>query len=204
MESDLIQDAETARTRRIKCDEKKPCGLGTSKGIECKQTDFIVQNKLPAYASPTSKIPQDSGPPKQQPEHTSHNAESTYDVFRQEFPASEEPRRLENLSGAVGVTVTEEIVKLLAIYQNGIGTWQDVPDHSQIYQPQILRSAMSSPLLTHLICALSDKQRSLIGDEFIWEPVAARQYRESLGLLIVELNNSETSREIVISATIAL
>lgn len=41
---------------------------------------------------------------------------------------------------------------------------------------------------------------SLIGDEFLWEPVAARHYGE----LIKELNGSETSSEVVISATILL
>jgi hypothetical protein len=45
---------------------------------------------------------------------------------------------------------------------------------------------------------------SLIGDSFLWEPVSTRYYGKSLGLLIEELEKQQSSREIVIAATILL
>lgn len=119
---------------------------------------------------------------------TGLNPESTYDVFQQaQFTSQHNSRTSPNCPGPVEVTITEEIKRLLEIYQTGIGTWMDILDHSCIYQRQVLRYALSSSLLLHAICALSAKQMSLIGDSFLWEPVSTRYYGKSLGLLIEEL-----------------
>jgi hypothetical protein len=45
---------------------------------------------------------------------------------------------------------------------------------------------------------------SLIGDSFLWEPISTRYYGKSLGLLIEELEKQQSSRDIVIAATILL
>ncbi|KAI7978442.1 hypothetical protein EIK77_001966 [Talaromyces pinophilus] len=136
---------------------------------------------------------------------TGHNPESTYDVFQQAQSTSQHDSRASTKSsGSAEVTVTKEIVRLLNIYQTGIGTWMDILDHSCTYQRQVLRYALSSSLLLHAICALSAKQMSLIGDSFLWESVSTRYYGLSLGLLIEELKKQQSSREIVIAATILL
>lgn len=136
---------------------------------------------------------------------TGHNPESTYDVFQQaQFTSQHDSRASIKSSGPAEVTVTKEIARLLNIYQTGIGTWMDILDHSCTYQRQVLRYALSSSLLLHAICALSAKQMSLIGDSFLWEPVSTRYYGLSLGLLIEELKKQQSSREIVIAATILL
>lgn len=136
---------------------------------------------------------------------TGLNPESTYDVFQQaQFTSQHNSRTSPNGPDPVEVTITEEIRRLLEIYQTGIGTWMDILDHSCIYQRQVLRYALSSSLLLHAICALSAKQMSLIGDSFLWEPASTRYYAKSLGLLIEELKKQQSSREVVIAATILL
>lgn len=139
------------------------------------------------------------------PVSNSNHLESTYDVFQQAYSTTtpdlgatpESPR-------AVEITITAEIATLLEIYQTGIGVWMDVLDHSHTYQRDIVRRAVSSPLLLHSICALSAKQMSLIRQPFLWEPVSARHYGKSLSLLIEELEKQPPSREVLIVAAILL
>ncbi|POR32528.1 Uncharacterized protein TPAR_07293 [Tolypocladium paradoxum] len=201
----VIAGCRNCRTRRIKCDEKKPCGHCARKGLECKQTEFIVHERWPESTTATSTNTHDGLSEGQDTSTNYYDPESTYDVFRQaSSTVPREPRRSPQLQGLIEVTVTEEIAKLLDIYQRGIGTWMDVLDHSLAYQRQVVRYALSSPLLLHAICALSAKQMSLLGEAFLWEPVSARHYGKSLGLLIRELTEQQTSREVIVSATILL
>lgn len=136
---------------------------------------------------------------------TSNDPGSTYDVFRQaSSTVTREPTLSLQAPGSIEVTVTEEIAKLLGIYQSGIGPWMDILDHSLAYQRQVVRLALRSPLLMHSICALSARQMSLVGERFLWGPVSARHYGKSLGLLIRELNEQQSGREVIIAATILL
>lgn len=100
--------------------------------------------------------------------------------------------------------LTEETAGLLKVYQNGIGVWMDIFDHTRTYQNELVRCSLSSPLLMHSICAMSAKQMSLTQNKFLWEPVASRFYGESLGLLIKELTDPSTDRELLLAVTILL
>lgn len=80
----------------------------------------------------------------------------------------------------------------------------DIFDHTRTYQNEVVRCSLSSPLLMHAICALSAKQMSLIQNKFLWEPLASKFYGESLRLLIKELANHGTDRELLLAATIIL
>lgn len=136
---------------------------------------------------------------------SSHNPESTYDIFRQATLTSQHGSGNNPIGPVpVEVAITEEIRRLLEIYQTGIGIWMDILDHSLTYQRQVLRYSLQSPLLLHAICALSAKQMSLIRESFLWEPISTRYYGKSLGLLIEELESQRSNREIVIAATIML
>ncbi|KAF2794704.1 hypothetical protein K505DRAFT_303512 [Melanomma pulvis-pyrius CBS 109.77] len=143
--------------------------------------------------------------PEASPQFINRDPESTYDVFRKDHAST-----LFSLVGASQprdpheVVVTEQSVELLRIYQSGIGKWMDVLDHSLSYQRQVVRRSLSSSLLLHSVCALAAKQMSLASERFLWEPVSARYYGESLRLLIQDLNRPETSHEIVLAATILL
>ena len=140
------------------------------------------------------------GPSRSSP--SIHEPESTYDVFRQvPSTAPLEVQRSSQLLGLVDVKITEEATRLLDMFQKGIGMWNDVFDHAQTYQLQVVRYAVSSPLILHSLCALSAKQMSLIAEAFLWEPVASRHYGESVALLIKELTEQQTSREVIICAT---
>ncbi|KPM40145.1 hypothetical protein AK830_g6432 [Neonectria ditissima] len=191
------------RTRRIKCDEKKPCGHCTRKGLECKQTDFIVQDKWSKSAA-AHTTPRNESTSEAVGLSTGCNLESTYEVFQQVHTNSQRESRCSPQPALSQVKVTEESAHLLRIYQNGIATWMDILDHSLSYQRHVVRHALSSSLLLHAICALSAKQMSLVGEAFLWQPVSSRYYGESLGLLIKEVTERETSREVILSATILL
>lgn len=82
-------------------------------------------------------------------------------------------------------------------------------DHSHRYQRDVLRLALSSPLILHALCALAAKQMSLVSPHrhhhaafpsstaaaappSLWEPLAARYYGESLRLLIAALAEDTT------------
>lgn len=190
------------RKRRIKCDEKKPCGYCTRRGLECKQPDFIVhQLWSQSDTSPLSS---------QENTKSNHEPTTTYEAFYEAFQqaqSTDQGRRSRYSSPRVittNATLQEETAELLRIYQQGIGTWMDILDHSLTFQREVLRCALSSPLLLHAICALSAKQMSLTEDESRWEPIASQHYGESLGLLIRGLTLEETSRDIILSATIFL
>ncbi|CAM1509755.1 Fc.00g000900.m01.CDS01 [Cosmosporella sp. VM-42] len=195
------------RTRRIKCDEEKPvCGCCRRKGTECKQPDFIVHDKLSTAPNATEPN-QDEGEMDQERTSSSaiHDPESTYDVFRQAqsttFPA---PRGEPQTFDLPDIVITEQAVDLLRIFQNGIGPWMEVFDHSFSFSWQAVRLALSSELLLNSICALAAKQMSLINERSFWEPVAARYYGESLVLLIQSLNQAETPHDVVLTATVIL
>ena len=100
--------------------------------------------------------------------------------------------------------LTEETAGLLRLYQNGIGIWMDIFDHTRTYQNDLVRCSLSSPLLMHAICAMSAKQMSLIQNKFLWEPVASRIYGESLSLLIKGLTDPTMDRGLLLAATILL
>ncbi|KAJ5584430.1 uncharacterized protein N7459_004230 [Penicillium hispanicum] len=100
--------------------------------------------------------------------------------------------------------LTEETAGLLKVYQNGIGIWMDIFDHTHTYQNEIVRCALSSPLLMYSICAMSAKQISLTQNKFLWEPIASRFYGESLSLLITGLTDPSTERGLLLAATILL
>ncbi|KAL4885755.1 hypothetical protein BJY04DRAFT_213957 [Aspergillus karnatakaensis] len=131
--------------------------------------------------------------------------ESTYEVFQQAFGVGQ-PTAPSSLPSepAPEEILTQETVDLLKLYQKGIGIWMDIFDRSHTYQNEVVRHSLSSPLLMHAICALSAKQMSLTQAKFLWEPIASRFYGESLRLLIKELGNPETDRELLLAATILL
>lgn len=80
----------------------------------------------------------------------------------------------------------------------------DIFDRSHTYQNEVVQYSLSSPLLMHAVCALSAKQMSRIQNQFLWEPVSSRFYGESLILLINELTEQSTDRELLLAATILL
>jgi hypothetical protein len=59
-------------------------------------------------------------------------------------------------------------------------------------------------VLLHSICSLAAKQMSLISDPSIWEGRSSHQYGKSLALLITELADQQSSREVILAATIFL
>lgn len=194
----------SCRRRRVKCDETKPaCIECRRKGVECRQTDFIVydgRSMRPIVTEANHGTGSDLADSAQSPSYP----KSTYDVLRsaQLIPLPE-PRRTP-LPFEAELVISEQSAQLLRIYQTGIGTWMDILDHSLTYQRQVVRCALSSGLLLYSICALSAKQMSLVGEQSLWEPVAARYYGESLTLLIQGLNQPQTSHGIVLTATIVL
>lgn len=135
----------------------------------------------------------------------SHIPESIYDAFQQVHFTIQSPASSELESRNVYDDIlTEEIAGLLKVYQNGIGTWMDIFDHTRTYQNEVVRCSLSSPLLMYAICAMSAKQMSLTQNKILWEPVASRFYGESLGLLIKELTDPSIDRGILLAATILL
>ncbi|KAJ5369770.1 uncharacterized protein N7496_005862 [Penicillium cataractarum] len=100
--------------------------------------------------------------------------------------------------------LTGETAGLLRSYQEGIGVWMDIFDSSHTYQNEVVRHSLSSPLLMHAACALSAKQMSLTQNKFLWEPVSSRFYGKSLSLLINDLTEQSTDRELLLAATILL
>lgn len=102
------------------------------------------------------------------------------------------------------VVVADQSFELLRIFQRGTGTWMDVLDHSLSFQRQAIELAFSSSLLLHSICAVSAKHMSFVAETSIWEPVASSYYGEGLRLLIKDLNESNTSHDTLLAATILL
>jgi hypothetical protein len=131
--------------------------------------------------------------------------ESTYDVFqRVSFAGNPIAKRISQPLEISDVALTAELMELLQIYQKGIGTWMDVFSQQLTYQHEVVRLALASPLLLHSICSLAAKQMSLISDPSIWEGRSSHQYGKSLALLITELADQQSSREVILAATIFL
>lgn len=138
-------------------------------------------------------------------EQSNHVPESTYDVFQQVHFTIQSPTSHELESSSIHDDIlTEKTSELLKVYQNGIGTWMDIFDHTSTYQSEVVRCSLSSPLLMHAICAMSAKQMSLTQNKFLWEPIASSFYGESLSLLIKELTDPSTDRGLLLAATILL
>ncbi|KAH7268655.1 hypothetical protein B0J15DRAFT_533921 [Fusarium solani] len=184
-------DFLNCRNRRIKCDEKKPCSYCTRRGLECIQPEFIVRHGWSESAAATTA--------------TNSEPATSYETFRQIYSAEHAGTALPSTEVTVSSEVlTNDTAKLLRIYQQGIGTWMDILDHSLTFQRQVLPSALSSPLLFHSICALSAKQMSLTQDNGLWEPISSHHYGESLRLLIHDVTVEGTKRATMLSATILL
>lgn len=96
------------------------------------------------------------------------------------------------------------MAKLFRSYQEGVGTWLDILDHSLTFQRQVLSCALSAPLLLHSICALSAKQMGLTEDKDIWEPISMQHCGQSLILLSQDLWAKGADRDTILSATILL
>ncbi|KAJ5114817.1 hypothetical protein NUU61_000576 [Penicillium alfredii] len=185
------------RRRRIKCDEKAPCSYCVRRGLECNPPEFIVPERWTrsslARAEGAGLLDASQVP------------ESTYDVFQHAHFVIQSPARGDRDSPHPCPDIlNEETAGLLRIYQRGIGIWMDIFDHTRTYQNEVVRCSLSSPLLMHAICAMSAKQMSLIENKFLWEPVASRFYGGSLSLLIKELADPGTDRELLLAATIIL
>lgn len=142
---------------------------------------------------------------EEQATESTYIPESTYEIFQQIFSVD----RLSTSTGLHSRTdsdsiLTEETGALLRLYQNGIGEWMDVFDHSHTYKNDVVMYSLSSPLLMHAVCALPAKQMSLVDNKFLWEPVSSRFYGKSLSLLIKELTEQSTDSQLVLAATIML
>lgn len=199
--------SRSCRTHRVKCDEQKPCSYCVRKGFVCKQPDFIVQDTR--FQSESTAVP----PPRPLSER-SHPAESldlqgthsSYDVFRQAQSTRPEQRHESSpMQSSTAVAITSEIAYLLELYRSSIATWMDVLDHQRSFEVEVMRLAMSSPLLLHAVCALAAQHKSLATESFLWAPLSSHHYGKSIRLLICALTDQqETSREILTAATILL
>ncbi|KAL4941282.1 hypothetical protein BDV06DRAFT_212816 [Aspergillus oleicola] len=205
---------QNCRKRRIKCDEQTPCSYCVRRDLDCNPPDFIVRERWPSsqatVAADERPSPQVAAAATQEVrEHRTPSdtiiPESTYEVFQQVFSVDQPLLKSDLRSDlAPDDILTEEIVGLLKLYQKGIGVWMDIFDRSHMYQTEVVRYSLSSPLLMHAICALSAKQMSLSEAKFLWEPIASRFYGDSLRLLIRDLSNQGTDRELLLAATILL
>ena len=198
-----VPGSRNCRTRRKKCDEQRPCGYCIQKGLECKQTEFIVHIGPSQIGSrrKSKRLAFD----ETHPSSVTYEPGSLYSVFRQPSPVPvPDPGPAIIPKTPPEIAITEEIALLLDHYQTGIGMWQDIFDNSHSYQIQVVQQALCSPLLLHTICALSAKQKSLTSETFIWEPIANRHYGESVTLIIQGLSKEPTSREGLVTATILL
>ncbi|BCS21085.1 Zn(II)2Cys6 transcription factor [Aspergillus puulaauensis] len=208
---------QNCRNRRIKCDEQSPCGYCNRRGLECKKADFIVPERWGNTPEPT-RAGEESQPatrgtaPSSQrqttPEGDPHIPESTYEIFQHVFSVDNDHLPTSDLRSTITSDniLTEEKAGLLRFYQEGIGVWMDIFDHSHTYQNDIVRYSLSSPLLMHAVCALSANQMSLIQNKYLWGPVSSRFYGQSLSLLINELTkqSSRADGELLLAATILL
>ncbi|PYI01028.1 hypothetical protein BO78DRAFT_437005 [Aspergillus sclerotiicarbonarius CBS 121057] len=209
----ICDGTQNCRNRRIKCDEKVPCGYCTRRDLDCNPTDFIVQERWPNPPATAAADDESSSQataatrpnPQDQAPQDALVPESTYEVFQQVFSV-DQPSTSSDLRSTIASDdiLTEETAGLLRIYQKGIGIWMDISDRSHTYQNEVVRHSLSSPLLMHAVCALSAKQMSLIQNKFLWEPVSSRFYGKSLSLLIKELTEQSTNHELLLAATILL
>ncbi|KAI5464249.1 hypothetical protein BGZ63DRAFT_148699 [Mariannaea sp. PMI_226] len=199
------------RSRRVKCDEKKPiCGNCSRKGVSCSQTERFVHDQRSIGTRPPRSGPNadlDFGPSALALAGTAQ-PETTYDALQlaQTAPRFEGPSQ-SSQAGTQVLRLGKQTADLVQRYQNGIGTWLDVLDHQVNYTRHVVRIAFCSRLVLYSICALTAKQLSLASIESErpdWEAIAARYYGESLGLLINHLNQPDNSHEIELTAAIAL
>ncbi|KAL4961184.1 Zn(II)2Cys6 transcription factor [Aspergillus stella-maris] len=177
---------QNCRKRRIKCDEKGPCGYCSRRNLDCKRPNFIVAE---VWSNQSTNATVDKGSVHNAPVLSENQPSSVITVHPHSTPSD---------------ILTAETVGLLKIYQKGIGIWMDIFDRSQTYQNEVVKYSMDFPLLMHAICALSARQMSLSQAKFVWEPIASRFYGESLRLLIRELSNQDTQRDLLLAATILL
>ncbi|PWY93560.1 hypothetical protein BO94DRAFT_572988 [Aspergillus sclerotioniger CBS 115572] len=79
--------------------------------------------------------------------------------------------------------------------RQGLATWMDVFDLGGTYQRKVARRDLTSDLLLRCICAFTARQLCLRASGETWAPVATNYYRQSLHLLIQQLNSSEPLRD---------